>query len=201
MQRKNLTKFCVTQSFIHFDWLSTVWISSSFSNRNGWVSETNIIGWIVSYHNVQNVVSFVQNGLWPIVSSSSSSSKSIDICYVCDSCVSISSSRSVYLCLSPCLWFHDSSFGLVLFTVVNCRLLNQSSFDSNRTIILIFQFNDLCSQWEKWMKLFTKAASQQNSIYPLKASPLVLTDIYHIQFVATSIAKPRECVRSSWLFD
>lgn len=60
-------------------------------------------------------------------------------------------------------FLHRSRFRFWLFgfdnhctdLIYRCQMsseLNQCPSDSNKTIILILQFNDLCSQWEKWIK-------------------------------------------------
>lgn len=71
----------------------------------------------------------------------------------------------------------------------------KSSFHFNKTIILILQFNDLCSQCEKWIKPCTKSAILHTS-YRFWVQVSVF-----VWYRAIFIAKQIQDVSSSWLFD
>lgn len=172
---RSITTTITTKNDTKFFWLPNQFTSIGcrqyeFQSQSQCLRKRNQSNWI---HNVPNCVSFEQmNDISlarsPLTSTNQTKTpnQSIDLwifVMFCDSCVSISFSRQLFCELSFVAGFMISNVPVLLFTAVNCRLLTESSFEFNKTIILILQFNDLCSQWGKWIKPCTKSAIQHTS--------------------------------------
>lgn len=93
-----------------------------FSYLNVEESETNLIGFAVC----KIVSHFNRWMMWGSRAHRSrihqQNNQTIDICYVCDSCVSISFSQHLFCDLSLGIGFIISIVPVLLFTAVNCRL-------------------------------------------------------------------------------
>lgn len=90
--------------------------------------------------------------------------------------------------------------------IYRCQMsseLNQCPSDSNKTIILILQFNDLCSQWEKWIKMNTeqhhRGLAAAIMTMTTDGSIIMRTILPHVLYI--SYWSGREHATSSWLFD